>query len=66
MEESADILAVILNAIYPSSILREEAAIRDVELYAEALTATADKYDFTAVSAMVKSSTDELPHVDSV
>lgn len=54
MEESADILAAILSVVYPNSILREETAIRDVELYAEELTATADKYDFPAVTAMVK------------
>lgn len=55
MEENAAIVSIMLDVIYPNSILREEATRRNVEMYAEELIAAADKYDMRAVTATVSS-----------
>lgn len=55
MEENAAIVAIMLDVMYPNSILREEATRRNVEMYAEELIAAADKYDMRAVTATVSS-----------
>lgn len=54
LEEDAEIIAAMLDVIYPYSILREEATKRAVDLFAEELIAAADKYDMLAISAAVK------------
>lgn len=54
LEETAKAIAVLLDIIYPYSILREEATRRGAVLFAEELSAAADKYDMPAISTVVK------------
>lgn len=54
LEETAAIIAVLLNVIYPCSILREEANKMGLDLFAEELITAADKYDMPAISTVVK------------